>query len=147
MKIDKSVINKEIPDSTVFFDGVCNLCNYWVKFIDRMDKKKIISLCHLQNNLGLQIQDEIFKKYTVKSLSTIIFYHNNKIYLKSSAVLKVMSLTSRIGFFYKSLMILPTFFRDFFYDLVGKTRYIFFGKTSECQIPNKDLLARFIHKI
>lgn len=112
-----------------------------------MDKKKIISLCHLQKNFGLQIQVEIFKKHVIKSLSIIIFHHNNKIYLKSSAVLKKMSLTSKIGFFYKSLMILPTFFTDFFYDLVGKTRYIFFGKTLECQILYKDLLARSIHNI
>lgn len=148
MEVKNLEIKDKIPDKTVFFDGVCNLCNYWVQFVDKMDNKKTISLCHLQNSLGNIIQEEIFRKNSIKNLSTIIFYFEGRIYLKSTAVLKVMSLTSgKLSFFYKFLLLLPTFFRDFCYDIVGRTRYLFFGKSKECQIPNKNILSRFIHEI
>ena len=54
----------------VFIDGVCNLCNGWVKFIHKRDKKKIFRYASLQSNIA----KEILKKnnYNYSEISTII---------------------------------------------------------------------------
>jgi predicted DCC family thiol-disulfide oxidoreductase YuxK len=40
--------------------------------------------------------------------------------------------------------IIPRPLRDFFYDLVAKYRYKFFGKYNACLLPPPDVRARFI---
>ena len=47
----------------VYFDGVCNLCNFWVKWIRKIDRKSRFELRSLQSAEG----KEFIKKYQMES--------------------------------------------------------------------------------
>jgi predicted DCC family thiol-disulfide oxidoreductase YuxK len=42
------------------------------------------------------------------------------------------------------IKLLPTPIRDFFYDIIAKNRYKWFGKKDSCMIPSKEIRNRFL---
>jgi predicted DCC family thiol-disulfide oxidoreductase YuxK len=67
-----------------------------------------------------------------------------KLYTKSAAALRVGRF---LGFPYNLsvvFLLVPPFVRNFFYDLVARNRYKWFGKRDECRVPTKELRARFL---
>jgi predicted DCC family thiol-disulfide oxidoreductase YuxK len=128
--------------SFIFFDGVCNLCNSTVQFIIKKDTKNIFSFASLQSdaarNILLQYPEESFE------LNSIILISSHKVYLKSSAVLRIFW---KLGKGYKLLFafwIVPKPIRDVVYDYIAKNRYKWFGKSETCMLPNEDLKKRFL---
>jgi predicted DCC family thiol-disulfide oxidoreductase YuxK len=41
-------------------------------------------------------------------------------------------------------MIIPKPVRDYFYDLIARKRYEWFGKTATCQIPDHSIKRKFM---
>lgn len=129
-------------DHIILFDGVCNLCNGAVNFIIKKDKKQLYRFASLQSGFG----KSLLKQYELESddLNSFVLIENNKPYLKSSAALHI---AKNVGGIYSTLyvlMIIPRFIRDFFYSVIAKNRYKWFGKTNECMIPTPQLQARFL---
>ena len=46
-----------------------------------------------------------------------------------------------MGFF----LVVPSFLRDFVYDLVAKNRYRIWGKKDACWLPSPELKSRFLN--
>ena len=121
----------------VFFDGVCNLCNFSVDLIIRLDKKKIFHFTSLQGNTA--------KQYDFKNLYSVI-YVNKKghIYDRSDAIIHIgaeLFWFGKIAFIFK---ICPKFIRDFFYNLIAKNRYRLFGKRDTCRMSSSEERDRFL---
>jgi predicted DCC family thiol-disulfide oxidoreductase YuxK len=77
-------------------------------------------------------------------VDSIILIKNDKVFIKSSAVLEVlkdMPLGWRV---FRVGIILPRVIRDYIYDVVAKYRYCIFGKKDECPIPSTDVQDRFL---
>lgn len=128
-----------MQENIVFFDGVCNLCSGVVQWLIKHDKKGVLFYAPLQSETAKELlMDEKWQK-----IDSIVFYTGGKFYSKSNAVLKISSL---LGFPYSSAVLLyvfPRFIRDFVYDWVAKNRYQWFGKKSECWLPDANLMAKF----
>ncbi len=47
-------MNKTVKEESniIFFDGVCNLCNFWVKFVIRNDPSGIFHFSSLQSKFA-----------------------------------------------------------------------------------------------
>lgn len=135
-----------LPDTTypvLFFDGVCNLCNNYVQFIIKRDKKQQFKFSSLQSGTGSSLQQYIQNDIGVVP-DSVILVHHNRYYTKADAVLKTASL---FGGIYNLLLvgyILPRFIRNAIYDFVAKRRYNWFGKRDECMMPTPDLKSRFL---
>lgn len=73
----------------VLFDGVCNLCEGSVKFLIQKDKKDILRFASLQSEAG----QKLLKKFNLptQKYDSFVLIANEKIYLRSSAALKVCS--------------------------------------------------------
>jgi predicted DCC family thiol-disulfide oxidoreductase YuxK len=126
----------------VLFDGVCNLCNGFVNFIIKRDKKSKIKFAALQSTTAEKILQE--KHINTKQFNSVIVVIDNNVFTKSSAALMICK---ELGGVWKLLIvftIIPKFIRDFFYNLIAKNRYKFFGKKDVCMIPNKEIVSRFI---
>lgn len=128
----------------ILVDGTCNLCNSWVKFVSKRDKKKLFRYASLQSTYS----KEKLKKHKFKELefSTVVYIKKNKLYTKSDAVLKILF---NISIFYKAtavFYIFPKKLRDSFYDFIARKRYIWFGKNVKCEIPNKVDKKMFLDK-
>jgi len=126
----------------ILFDGVCNLCNSSVNFIIDNDHKNVFKFTSLQSEKGI----ELLKKYDLldKNIDSVILVENDKAYVKSDAALKIAkTLGGKYKLFY-GLIILPAFIRNFFYDIIAKNRYKWFGKKDSCRIPTLELKSKFL---
>ena len=130
--------NKQI----IFFDGVCNFCNFWVNFVLKRDKKDIFRFAALQSDKAKEFNNKINLDFS--NPDTFILFVDGKFYTKSTAALKVCKeLKSPIRLLYP-LIITPKFLRDFIYDIVAKNRYKIFGKREICRIPTEAEKSKFL---
>jgi predicted DCC family thiol-disulfide oxidoreductase YuxK len=132
--------NREHP--VIFFDGVCNLCVGSVQFIIKHDRKKIFRFASLQGELGKNILLEA--NLNENDLSTFILWKDEKMYTKSAAALEVVKHLSGAWKLLYGLIILPSFLRDYFYTIISKHRYKWFGKKKECWMPTDEMKYLFM---
>ncbi|MEH7252865.1 thiol-disulfide oxidoreductase DCC family protein [Neobacillus niacini] len=125
----------------ILFDGVCNLCNSSVQFIIKRDPKGRFKFASLQSETGQSLLE--LHGYD-KEIDSFILIENQRIYLKSSAALRVCRNLNGLWKLLTILRILPAPFRDFFYDVVAKNRYKWFGKKESCMLPTKEMKKRFL---
>ena len=71
----------------ILFDGVCNVCNTAIKFINSHDTKDIFRYATLQSTVG-QYYLKKFKLPTDNFFS-LVLVDSNKYYLSSNAVLRI----------------------------------------------------------
>jgi len=126
----------------ILFDGVCNLCNSSVNFIIDNDKRNVFKFASLQSETG----SELMKKHnlTSKDIDSVILIDADRAYIKSDAALRI---AAELGGIYKLisyLRFIPKFIRDFFYDIIAKNRYKWFGKKDTCRIPTPELKSKFL---
>jgi len=125
----------------ILFDGVCNFCNYWVNFILARDKNDFFRFAALQSEAG----QERLKKFNLSrtSFDTFILIDDENYFTKSTAALMIAEkLKSVVKLFYPFIF-LPKPFRDYFYNLIAKNRYKFFGKREICRIPTEEERGKF----
>jgi predicted DCC family thiol-disulfide oxidoreductase YuxK len=128
-------------EKIILFDGVCNLCNSSVQFIIKRDPKGRFKFASLQSEIGqLLLEQHGFHN----GVDSFVLIENQRIYFKSSAALKVCRNLNGIWKVFSILRILPPVFRDFFYDIVAKNRYNWFGKKESCMIPTNEMKKRFL---
>ena len=63
----------------ILFDGVCNLCNGFVQFVIRHDKKDRFRFGSLQSDEAKKILEP--SGFPLQELKTIVLVENGKIYL------------------------------------------------------------------
>ena len=83
--------NKKI----IFYDGLCAMCNRFIRILITLDKKEKFLLAPLQGENGKILQKKFSKE--LKGIDSVIFY-NKKVYTKSSAVINILS---ELGGIYK----------------------------------------------
>ena len=126
----------------ILFDGLCNLCNGSVNFILKRDRIGIFKFVSLQSDIGI----ELTNKYNIDTnvVDSILLIKNDKVFIKSSAVLEILK-DMTIGWrVFRIGLIIPKVIRDYMYDVIAKYRYRIFGKKDECPIPPKDVRDRFL---
>lgn len=131
--------NKQI----ILFDGVCNLCNDSIIKIIRFDRKNKFVFASLQSNIGKKILTEL-QIDTNKVDSIILYSPKEAYYTKSSAILHIATEFGSSWKLLKLFFIIPKPIRDFFYDIIAKNRYKWFGKKESCMIPSEELRNKFL---
>nr|AFK35433.1 unknown [Medicago truncatula] len=115
------------------FDGVCNLCNGGVKFVRDNDRNKSIRYEALQSEAGKMLLRRSGR--APDDISSVVLVENNRSYIKSEAVLKIMEYIDlpfpQLAFLFNFM---PLFVRDFVYDNVANNRYTVFGRSESCEI-------------
>ena len=126
----------------LLFDGVCNLCNHSVQFVLKRDKHKYFKFAALQSDSGQKLLDQF--DLPIRDFTSFVLIENDKIYLKSTAVLHVVKHLGGVWFLLYVFIIIPRPIRDFFYNLIAKNRYKIFGKQETCMLPTPELKERFL---
>ena len=126
----------------ILFDGVCNLCNAAVNWVIDHDSRNVIKFASLQSEYGQQMvkQHHLTNEY----MNTIYLVEGDKVYSRSTAVLRTLKHLTGIYSLGYGFIIVPRFIRNFFYNLVARNRYKWFGKRDVCRIPTPELKAKFI---
>lgn len=133
-------MNKE--HGIILFDGVCNLCNGTVQFILKRDPKGYFQFASLQSDAG----QELLKKYNLPTevFNSFVLIENDKAYLQSTGALRVARRLNAAWPMLYGFIIVPAFIRNFFYNLISKNRYRWFGKKEECMLPLPEWKGRFL---
>ena len=126
----------------IFFDGVCNLCNFWVKYLVRNDPHCVFYFSSLQSEFAANF---LTQKNINSDFETIILFTEGRFLKESDAVISILF---KIGgfnrFLSRILKSLPVKFRDNLYKFISRNRYRLCGKKEHCVIPNQNLNKRFL---
>ena len=126
----------------LFFDGVCNLCHYGVRFILRWDRQELIKFCPIDLAPYRNFNDP-----RLRSLGndTVVLYNlsTHKLSKKSDAALELLKIIGSPWSFLRIGIIIPRRWRDRIYDILARNRYKWFGKTDVCHFNNTSEQKRF----
>jgi len=126
----------------VLFDGVCNLCNESVQFIIKNDKKNTFQFSSLQSEFGQKILTK--NQLNTNDFDSILLLDQEKIFDKSDAALRIAKELDFPIRLLSVLLIIPKPIRDYYYSIIAKNRYKWFGKKESCWIPTAELKNKFI---
>jgi predicted DCC family thiol-disulfide oxidoreductase YuxK len=153
-------MDREIPSSIVFFDGVCNLCNGFVDFLVRKDRRRVLRFASLQGKTSR----ELLGPGAGEKLASVVFYQNSSnlngaalsgtalnesasnraISTESLAVIRILSSLGGAWRLAVLLRVIPDFLRDPIYRFIARNRYRWFGKRETCRLPSPEERALFL---
>jgi predicted DCC family thiol-disulfide oxidoreductase YuxK len=129
----------------ILFDGVCNLCNWFVRLIISHDPDGRYSFAALQSHTAVQLFSQMnLTKPVSQKADSVILIENGKVFTRSDAVIRIATNLKKIrliAFLYK---ILPLKIRDHIYDFIAKRRYRWFGRRDACMAPSAGIAKRFL---
>ena len=124
----------------VFFDGVCGLCNRFVNFIVRRDKRRLYRFATLQGAFASAGLDSELRV----DPDTIVYRENDQLYFRSEAVLRIVAGLGGAWKIVNALRIFPRGLRDVVYNFIARHRYRLFGKREKCRIPSPEERSYFL---
>lgn len=126
----------------VVFDGVCNFCNGWVRFVIRRDRRRVFHFAAAQGRSGRQLMEAAGLR--TDRLDTIVLVDGPRHYERSEAVLQVLQHLPRWRALATALRRLPQSWRDAAYDAFAQRRYRLFGQAAHCSVPEAGWRDRFL---
>ena len=130
---------EELKHEIIIYDGVCVLCNFFIRWILKKDQNFNFKVTNLQSNFTKTNYIEVTK---VDSVAVIL--KDGGILQKSKAVGYILKKIKRLLLIRLLLIVFPSFLSNFIYDLIAKSRYFLFGKYSSCPVLVGDLKSRII---
>jgi predicted DCC family thiol-disulfide oxidoreductase YuxK len=126
----------------VLFDGVCNLCNGWVRFVLHRDPHMRFRIASLQSKFGADVLQR--HGLSVDYLGSILLLEDGELFAKSDAVLRILRKLRWPWPLLSGFVVVPRGVRDLVYDWVAGNRYRWFGKRDACMLPRPEDAARFL---
>jgi len=134
-------------ETIVLFDGVCNMCNGFVKFIVKRDPHARFKFAALQSEAGQRLLAEAGLPAAL--MDTVVLIERSseprtRAYVKSNAAVRVARTLGWPWALFYAFVAVPRPLRDVAYSFVARNRYRWFGKQEVCMIPTPDLKRRFL---
>ncbi|MEO6169167.1 MAG: thiol-disulfide oxidoreductase DCC family protein [Chitinophagales bacterium] len=127
----------------ILFDGVCNLCNGFVQFIIKRDKKERFVFGALQSERAKELLAEY--QLPKEKMDSVVLIENGKVFTQSTAALRIAKKLDGGWSLTYAFIVIPKFLRDWIYGLIAKYRYKIFGKKDVCMVPTPEFKKRFIN--
>jgi predicted DCC family thiol-disulfide oxidoreductase YuxK len=129
----------------VFYDGFCSLCNGFVDFCLRHDRRGLLEFAPIQGETFKRLLADHPEMADVQSMFLVREDQgSSRIYTHSNAALHTLGLLGMPWSFASVLLIIPRFVRDPVYRLVALLRYRLFGKKDSCQVARPEHQNRFL---
>ncbi|MBV7332031.1 DUF393 domain-containing protein [Chloroflexi bacterium TSY] len=131
-----------MKNSTILFDGVCNLCTWSVQFIIQRDPEGVFRFASLQSAAG----QELLARHGLSQVSfdSLVLVKNGNCYTESDAALRIAHGLSGMWPLLYHLLWIPRPIRNWCYRFIAQNRYRLFGKAGICMIPSPGISSRFI---
>jgi predicted DCC family thiol-disulfide oxidoreductase YuxK len=143
---DPAAVVDDIDQPVLLFDGVCNLCNGFVRFVVRFDHDGTFLFAPLQSAVARELFDRHDIATDGEEFDTVVLVEDGACYTKSTAALRVARRLDGPWPLAYPLIYLPRRFRDGVYDLVARYRYRVFGRSEACQVPSPEVRERFTER-
>lgn len=131
-----------LHDRIVLFDGVCNLCNGFVRFIIERDTKARFRFGTLQSAEAMELLRG--SPIDPADLATVVYVRDGRTLTRSTAALCILGDLGGAWALCWAFMAVPPFIRDGVYRWVARNRYRWFGKRDTCMVPTPELRSRFL---
>ena len=125
----------------VYFDGYCNLCSGIVQWLSKIDKNQLLYFSTIDSISGKNL---LLKFPESKTNNTILFQYKDHLYDRSDAVLQIVKVLGYPWSIMSVFSFLPGSIRDWMYHVIAKNRYNWFGRKSECMVPDREIRSRFL---
>lgn len=143
-------MDTSLHTNLVLFDGECNLCNGFVQFLIRQDKKQLLRFGTLQRADRKFQNQKSTDINTIKRKSntptSVVYIRKGQQYMRSNAVLYILKDLGGIWLFTQIFWLVPRSWRDVIYEWVGRNRYKWFGKKTSCMMPTPELQSMQHHQ-
>lgn len=120
------------PDNVIFYDSGCGLCGRSVEFLKKIDKKNNFTFVPLNSPMASDFLRS--SASALLNIDSVIYLNKNRIYLKSDAVIEILSNLSGPLSPLRIFKFLPVSFRDGIYDLIARNRNKWFPRTDSCSV-------------
>ena len=122
----------------IVFDGLCVMCNSFFKWVLKNDKDDKYLFANIQSNFYKKNMD------INKSIDSIILIKESNVFYESEAIKYILKDLDKFFLLRLVLNVTPKFISNFFYKIIANNRYKIFGKKDKCELPNKNLLSKFL---
>jgi predicted DCC family thiol-disulfide oxidoreductase YuxK len=126
----------------IVFDGVCNVCAGWVKFVHQRDPAGKFRFVSIQSDIGRALMQ--WAGLSPDNIDTMLYVENGEAYTRSTAFLKITGHFPDAWPLLSGALVVPAFARDVLYKHFARNRYRLFGKSESCLIPDARLATRFL---
>ncbi|TWT05769.1 thiol-disulfide oxidoreductase DCC family protein [Reyranella sp. CPCC 100927] len=126
----------------ILFDGVCNLCASFVRFVITRDPAGVFRFVPAQSALGSAILHDLGMSTT--AYESYILIESGRAYFKSGAYFRIAARLRQPWPLTRVLRVCPRLLRDWAYDRIAANRYAWFGRRDTCLVPSPDIVARFL---
>jgi len=131
----------------VLYDGICGLCNNFVKFVVRHDQNQKFLFASLQSDFAYRALSK--HNRNPKDLNTIFVIvdyglKSERLLVRSKGAIYVLSELGNAWRLCALFNLFPDSLLDAAYNLIAKYRYSWFGKYDSCQMPDTATSTRFI---
>jgi predicted DCC family thiol-disulfide oxidoreductase YuxK len=125
----------------IFFDDVCVMCNSFVNFLIRVDRKHQFLFAPLRGETAAKILPPLPDD---PGRWSMVYVDESGIHDQSDASLGVYQ---RLGGPWRLLALgrfVPPWIRNPVYRVIARNRYRWFGKRETCRVPSSEERARFL---
>jgi len=127
--------------AVILYDGECGLCDRLVQFVLPRDRVGRFKFAALQSPWAQRALRE--HGLATTDFDTMVLLEDNRVYLRSTAALRVLSRLPR-WWWTRPLLVLPGAWRDFVYGLVARGRKRWFPAPIQCAIKRREWAPRFL---
>ena len=132
-----------IDGPIIVFDGVCVLCNGWVRFLLRHDREARFRFAAMQTDAGRALLAR--HGLDPDDPSSFLLIDNGTAWTDTDAIARVLAtLGSPWTIAAALLRVMPRGMGDRAYRFVARHRYRLFGRHAACALPPESAAARFI---
>ena len=131
------------PQAIIVFDGVCHLCNGWVQFLLRVDRREQFCFASMQSDRGRHLLSA--HGLDPDDPNSFLLLSGGVARTDSDAILAVLNLLGGIWKLSGVFRAVPAALRDPLYRWVARNRYRLFGKRQVCLLPDATVAHRFLH--
>jgi predicted DCC family thiol-disulfide oxidoreductase YuxK len=131
----------------VFYDGVCTMCNGFVRFLLERDPGGRFRFAPLQGDAARRaLQRHGWNADDLDTMHLLADFERpgERLYSRSDAVLETLHRIGGLWALASWLKIFPATLRDFVYGVVVRNRYRTFGKYDSCPLAPPEWRERFI---
>lgn len=148
-RTDEDVTQRSHTGRTILlYDGVCGLCNRFVRFVLRFDRKRSIYFASLQSKFA----QAILARHGIdaSALDTVVLVldastpEEHLLFRSDAATEVLVRLGGGWAAWARLLQRLPRGFRDARYRMVARNRYRIFGRYDTCPLPSVEQRDRFL---
>lgn len=128
--------------AVIVFDGVCVLCNGWVHFLLRHDRRGRYRFAAMQSPSGRALLDG--HGLDPDDPASFLLVEDGRAWTDTDALVRVVGGLGGAWNAIRVLGALPKPLRDGLYRVLARNRYRWFGRREACLVPAAELRERFL---